>query len=288
MKFYSIILYALTLLCACGRTYKDHEGHPTVTVSIAPQAWLLEAIAGDSVNINILLGSGANPETYEPSINTIKTASQSDAMMLSGALGFESQLAERLKSNNPDLTVIDTSHGIEPIYGTHSHGNHTHSNDIPDPHTWTSVRNARTIAGNMLAALIEIDPVNKYYYQANAAVLDSRLDSLDRSIKSRLDSLQVKSFLVWHPSLSYFARDYGLEQISIGNEGREATIGGLRSTIDHAAGSGTCVLFIQADFDSRQAETISRETGADVVTINPLDHDWESQINIITDALDRH
>ena len=223
MKINSLIFYALAVLTACSGSHKASDDRPTVTVSIAPQAWLLEAIAGDSVNINILLGSGANPETYEPSINTIKTASQSDAMMLSGALGFETQLAERLSSNNPQLAIVDTSKGIEPIYGTHSHGDHTHANDIPDPHTWTSVRNARTIACNMLATLIKIDPDNQSYYTARAERLDHRLDSIDRTIKSRLDSIPVKSFLVWHPSLSYYARDYGLEQISIGSEGRETS-----------------------------------------------------------------
>lgn len=264
------------------------DNRPIVTVSIPPQAWLLEAIAGDSIRINTLLATGANPEMFEPGINDMKLASGSSLLMLSGNLGFEQQLAERLRENTPGLGVVDTSRGITPIYGTHEHAghHHDHGEETADPHTWTSVVNARVIASNMLQALIDIDPDNEPYYRKRHSQLDARLDSLDNAIRARLDTIPVKSFMVWHPSLSYFARDYGLEQVSVGLEGRETTIQGLRAIIDHAKNTGASVLFIQADFDPRQAQTLSNETGARVVTINPLDHDWITQINLITDALD--
>lgn len=294
MKPHIIILYIVTvILLSCnrhgGNSNAGDNNMPIVTVSIAPQAWILEGIAGDSIHINILLETGANPETFEPGINDMRLAAGSTLLMLSGNLGFESQLAERIQENTPGLTVIDTSIGIEPIYGTHDHAGHDHHchvHKMADPHTWTSVRNARIIARNMLSALVEADPSRETYYRERGTRLISRLDSLDTAITSRLDSLPVKTFMVWHPSLSYFARDYNLEQVSVGMEGRETTVNGLRSIIDHARRSGAPVLFVQADFDPRQAETLSLETGARVVTINPLDPDWLYQINLITNALD--
>ncbi|MDE7385825.1 MAG: zinc ABC transporter substrate-binding protein [Muribaculaceae bacterium] len=289
MKYalYVQLLLAVTLLAATGcgsRPDTEADGRRTVTVSIPPQAWLLKAIAGDSVKVNTLMSAGTNPETFEPGVNTIRNASTSDLLMLSGNLGFESTLARRIAANNPDVKVVDTSAGIDPIYGTHSHGNHTHT--VADPHTWTSVRNARVIASNMLASLIDIDPARADYYSERAARLDAHLDSLDVAVAGRLDSLNVRSFMVWHPSLSYFARDYGLEQISLGAEGRETTIRGAQAVIDRASQRGTTVLFVQADFDSDRARSLVSETGATLITINPLDPDWEAQINIITDALD--
>lgn len=262
----------------------DASGRPSVTVSIPPQAWLLKAIAGDSVTVNTLMPAGTNPETFEPGVSTIMNASSSDLLMLSGNLGFETTLAGRISSNNPDIKVVDTSAGIEPVYGTHSHGTHIHT--VADPHTWTSVRNARVIAANMLDALVDIDPDRADYYRERAGRLDAHLDSLDTAIAGRLDSLSVKAFMVWHPSLSYFARDYGLEQITLGAEGRETTIRGAREVIDNASRHGAKVLFVQADFDSARARSLVTETDATLITINPLDPDWEAQINIIADALD--
>ena len=285
---YVQLLLAVALLTAgCGSRHDaaaDQSRCPTVTVSIPPQAWLLNAIAGDSVTINTLMPAGTNPETFEPGVSTIRNVSSSDMLMLSGNLGFETALAGRISANNPDIKVVDTSAGIEPVYGTHSHGNHTHT--VADPHTWTSVRNARVIASNMLDALVNIDPVRADYYRERAVRLDAHLDSLDTAIAARLDSLPVRAFMVWHPSLSYFARDYGLEQITLGAEGRETTIRGAQAVIDNASGRGAGVLFVQADFDSARARSLVAETNATLITINPLDPDWEAQINIIADALD--
>jgi len=293
MKIPVVIMTFVVLLVGCGRrgggATVGCDTRPVVTVSIAPQAWLLEAIAGDSVRINVLLPTGSNPETFEPGIGVMKQAADGDMLLLSGNIGFESQLSQRIAKNNPGMVIVDTSLGITPVYGTHSHAamcDHDHGNEVADPHTWTSVRNARVIAANMLSALVMFDPARAGYYRERAARLDSRLDSIDRSIAARLDKLRVRSFMVWHPSLSYYARDYSLEQVSVGSEGRETTVRGLRSIIDRASADGIRVMFIQADFDSRQAETLGRETGAKVVTINPLSRDWESQINLITDALD--
>lgn len=281
------------VMTACGGSGTDSAGHdrPVVTVSIPPQEYLLKAIAGDSVTIRCLLGSGSNPESFEPGIALLRDVSGSDALLLAGNLGFEQAIAERVTANNPDLPVFDTSRGVELIYGTHDHDHahsDTHDNDAhaADPHTWTSVNNARIIASNMLDALVEIDPGHADYYRLNHARLDRRLDSLDTDIARRLDPVKGSAFIVWHPSLSYFARDYGLEQISVGHEGKESSVKAMQQHIDHADSHNARVFFFQQEFDSRQAEAVNRQTGALTVVINPMSADWEHEINIITDALD--
>lgn len=290
--FAAVCLLVSVVTVGCSRSSGDTGHHRlTVTVSLPPQEWILSQIAGDSININTLLESGGNPETFDPGIGVIKKAAKSDILMLSGQLGFENRLAQRLTAGNNDITVVDTSAGITPIYGTHSHAGYSHhdcddGDEAIDPHTWTSVKNVRVIARNMLRSLVEADPGNAAYYRQRAAKFDSRLDSLDRDIAERLSSPSVsRSFLIWHPSLSYLARDYGLEQIPIGSENREITVQDIRQTLDKAASSGARVLFMQSDYDPRQAASLSSQTGVNVVPINPLDRDWENQIKLITEAL---
>lgn len=288
------ILFALTIIVlilgSCGRQGAPEHHKLSVTVSLPPQQWILEQIAGDSVEINTLLQAGSNPETFDPGISVIKKASNSDIIMLSGQLGYENVIASRLTGGKDSIMIVDTSVGIEPIYGTHvhTHGEHSHlhKDDISDPHTWTSVKNARIIATNMLQALVKADPDNASYYRERAGILDTHLDSLDRSIAARLAQPEIaRSFLIWHPSLSYYARDYDLNQIAIGSENREATIGDIKATLDKAADSGAHVLFMQADYDPRQASTLSQETGVSIIPLNPLAQEWEAQINLITDAI---
>lgn len=258
----------------------------TVAVSIPPQATLLHEIGGDSIEIVTLMQAEANPEAFEISVNDMRAVNDASLYMKIGNLPFEETLAERIGASNPRLRFVDVSAGVEPVYGTHSHGSHNH--DIADPHTWTSVANLKIIAANMLATLSEADPANREYYTANCHRLIGRLDSLDRATTDRIGQSGCNSFLIWHPSLSYFARDYGLRQIAVGQDNKEMTPGQLRDVIHRAKADSATVMFMQRNFDTRQAESLAHELDAEIVTINPLDADIFNQFNIITDALTRH
>ena len=285
MKSAKFTLIGTVALVAAGCAGREATPERTlVTVSLPPQEWFVKAIAGDSVDVNVLLTSGANPESFEPGISAIKDASRSSVIFISGGLPFETSLAGKIGGRR----VVDTSEGIEKLYGTHdhcAHGHAAHRHGEADPHTWTSVKNGKTIARNIFDALVEADPQREDYYTARYVALVQRIDSLDRALAEQLDGSGRKSFLVMHPSLSYFARDYGLEQVSIGREGQESSVPGLRRQLDRATGEGAEVMFVQEGFDSRQAESVASQASAKVVVINLLSPDWEGELIRIADAL---
>lgn len=257
---------------------------PIVTVSIEPQRYLLEQITGDRVQVRSLLTEGANPETYDPSVTHMHNLGKSIGYLRMDNIGFEAALIDKIREANPGLKIFDTSAGVDPIMGTHSHGPHEHS--AIDPHTWTSVKNARIIAANMLKAMEQIDPRNKSYYRHNYEIFDARLDSIDSRIARRLAPYRGSSFMVWHPSLSYFARDYGLNQIVVGNvEHKESSISDLRAAIDDARSHGASIFFFQKDFDSRQVSAINSELEACEIIINPLSYNWEEEIIRIAESI---
>lgn len=271
----------LLMLMACGTGPGDKK---IVTVSIEPQKYLVEKIAGDHLQVRCLLADGANPETYDPSMTHMLNLQKSAAYLRVGNIGFEAALIDKIHDSHPDLAVYNTSVGITPVTGTHSHG---HDDDTSvDPHTWTSVKNARIMAANILEALVEIDPDHARDYRANYAAFGAHLDSLDTAFATRLAPERGKAFLVWHPSLSYFARDYGLEQVVVGgHEAKESSVAGLREAVDHAREHGAEVFFSQADIDSRQVSALNTEIGAREVSINPLSSHWEEEMVKIVDAL---
>jgi zinc transport system substrate-binding protein len=237
--------------------------------------------------VTTLLGRGANPETFDPTMKARMALENSAAFFQVGGLPFEESIAETLGEN---VKIVNTSKGIDPIYGTHDHGDadsDDHHHGGADPHTWTSVKNARVIARNMLDALIEIDPDGADFYRQRHSRLDSRLDSLDRVLADKLTDIKTRAFAVWHPSLSYFARDYGLTQISVGFENKEMSPRALAEVTDDARQAGVKVLFFQKEYDSRQANSLCGAIGAELVTINPLEYDWEAQLISIADILKR-
>ena len=91
--------------------------------------------------------------------------------------------------------------------------------------------------------------------------------------------------MIYHPALSYFARDYGLLQISIEESGKEPTPAHLKNLIDFCRTNDVDVIFVQPEFDSRNAEIIARETKSRVVPINPLSYDWQEEMIGVAKAL---
>ena len=276
----TIIIFLSTLFISCD---KGDQQKPVVSVSVEPQRTLLKAIVGDRYDVVTLLGNGSDPESYDPGLQTRMNVERSDIYFTTGGMPFEEKLAANLPES---VKIVDTSAGIEPVYGTHDHGDHDHGdhdgheghhNGEKDPHIWASLRNARTMAATMCEAMSETDPDNAEYYKANLKVLDARLDSLDRLAAERLGNAP-KAFAIWHPSLSYFARDYGLEQVSVGFENKEMSPLQLAKVAETAHEKGIKVFFFQKEYDSRQATSLNKEMGTRLVTIEPLAADFDEQL----------
>lgn len=262
---------------ACKPT--DKTDRPTLSVSIEPQRKMLESIVGDKYSVVTLLAKGANPETYDPSVQQKLDANKSLAYFSTGYLPFEETLGRELSDR---VKLVNTSAGIQAVTGTHSHGEDISTET--DPHVWSSFANARIMAGNMADAMCDIDPANATFYRTNANRLASSIDSMQTVADSLLQAAHAHAFAIWHPSLSYFARDHSLHQLALGQESKEASIANLKSLIDEARHDSVKVFFFQKEFDSRQAGTISNEIGSRLVPINPLAYDWDTElINIVNE-----
>lgn len=272
----AITLITLPLLgCTSGT-----DRHKLLVVSIPPQKYMAEQIAGDRMEVKALLSSQSNPETYEPSMTDMATLEKCSAYLQMGHLPFENAITDKIMSTRPDLPVSNASEGISLISGTHGaqhvHSGHVHADDV-DPHTWSSVANARIIAANTLRTLIQADPRGEEYYRDRYDKFILHLDSLDTELR-RILGTSPHPFLIWHPSLSYFSRDYGLEQIPVSPDNKDLATSNLRRRIEEARSKGAATLLMQRDFDSRQAETLSRELDAKIIYINPLNENWEREL----------
>ncbi|MCC8039356.1 MAG: zinc ABC transporter substrate-binding protein [Bacteroidales bacterium] len=270
------------MVAACGGN-RSNADRLSVTVSIPPQRWMVEQIAGDRVEVNTLMESNANPETFEPGVALLSALQRSAAYIPVGLLPFEDNLAKRT-----GVKTVDTSKGIDLLYGTHDHclahgEEHHEHHGIADPHVWSSIPNTRIMLENILHGLQEIDPASKEYYQARFDSIDHILDSINQEVTSKI---KARSFLIWHPSLSYLARDYGLQQIAIGSETKESSPRQLQATIDQARSLSAPVLFYQKDIDPRQAQAINAEINAKLVEINPMNPDWLAEIIHVVNALE--
>lgn len=205
----------------------ESNAKPTVTVTIPPYQYFVDKIAGDKVDVNVMVSNGNNPETYEPYAQQMMELSKSALYLKVGSIGFEQTWMKKLQDNAPDMKVIDTSVGIKPAK--------TPGGNI-DPHVWMSCSNARIIASNILKALCELEPKNKAFFEKNYQSLLKIIDKRDSTIREGFKNHpeMVRKFVIYHPILTYFARDYQLEQLAIEEEGREPSAAQLKSLIERA------------------------------------------------------
>ncbi len=260
----------------------------SLTVSIEPQRYLLERIAGDKWKVNTLLTQGSDPENFDPPMSAMKKAVGGVAYFKMGHMAFEDVLIERIATGHGSVKIVDTSVGIDLIEGGHGHSHGEddcgHSHEV-DPHVWSSVRNAEVIAGNMFAGLVDLDPANADFYRENYERLLSSLDSLDRQLRDIFQPTPHASFLTWHPSLSYFARDYGLNQIALGSDNKELSASGFRFKIADARAHHASAFLVQPEFDSSRSEELAEQAGAKMVMINLLVYDWPGEMIRVAEAI---
>lgn len=292
----SILLTSILLLFACGDKQTDGK---IVTVTIEPQRFFAEKIAGDKFVINCVVPSGQSPETYDPTPRQMVQVGKSIAYFQIGHIGFEQAWMDKIKENNPQLKIFDLSEGMNLLTESEEEGEghqheehdgeecseHHHHPGGVDPHTWSSIAGAKVIAWNTLNAFIELDKENTKYYWENYNKLLAEIEETEKTISQLLKPLTNRTFIIYHPALTYFAEEFDLTQLCIEMDGKEPSPAQLKRLVETAREHHAKVVFIQQEFDKKNAELIARETGCELVVINPLDYQWNKEIIHIAKAL---
>ena len=271
-----IPILTIFICFACGNTAQKSE-KAIITVTIEPLRYFTEAIAGKNYQVVSMVPKGSSPESYDPTPQQLVNLSKSQAYFRIGHIGFEQAWMKKLEANCPDMKVYDTSKGIDLIRDKgHWHGDHFHEGGV-EPHIWNSTQNALIIVDNIYQALCELDTTHQADYKYRLDSLKQSIQQTDAETRKLLENAD-STFLIYHPALSYFARDYGLKQISIEEGGKEPSPTQLKKLIETCRNENVHTIFVQQEFDQRNAQLIAHELGIDIVSINPLSYDWTEEM----------
>ena len=270
-------MFVFYSLFSCSHKAKESK-QALLMVSIEPLRYFTEAIAGDCFQVQSIVPEGYNPESYKPTPEQLILLSDCKLFFKIGQLGFETTWLEKACQEHPNLHIIDTSDSMR-----------TDACGIPlalfDPHTWTSPQNAAWICKTICQSLCDMDSVHADLYRNNLDKVLARIEQTDQQIHQILTDLPSRTFITVHPSLTYFARTYGLQQLSIEKDGKEPTPADLKELIRLCRKDGSPVILIQKQFSRAQAEIIAKETGSNIVSINPLGYDWNEEMIHIANIL---
>jgi zinc transport system substrate-binding protein len=264
-----------------------------VFASILPQKYFIEKIAGDRVNVNILVSPGKSPATYTPTPKQVIALSSSKVFFTIG-VPFENAFIDKVKSNLENIMIVDTSEGINKRYlENHLHEEGEIENDhdkhklrTEDPHIWMSPVLVKNQAKRIYEALVKIDPNGKADYKNGYEILIAELDQLNEYLHEKLKDLKGSTLFVFHPAFGYFADEYGLHQEAVEIGGKEPLPAILEKIIEKAKEENVRVIFVQAEFSKKSANAIASAIDGAVVELNPLNPDYINNLKKIGELVE--
>jgi len=279
-KYIALLCFALA---ACAAPVKKEK--PTIAVTILPQKYFVEKIAGDLVDVTVLVPPGASPELYSLMPSQMSGLSSTTAWLGIGKIGFEVGWADKIKESNPNLKYFDTSVKADWIAGEEEmHDDHMHQHGV-DPHIWSAPDEVRKIADETCMALSSLFPDQQNLLEENNRKFQAEIDSLDQELKEVFSQLPAKKFLIFHPALTYLARQYELEQIAMEQEGKEPSPKHLKELAEIAKNENIKTIFVQKEFNMDNARQMANEIGGQVIQIDPLNENWTEELRKIAQKI---
>lgn len=263
-----------------------------VAVTILPHAGLIEAVAGDQVDITVLVDEGQDPHEFNPTPRRITAVSNATIWFTAG-MPFEDLLVEKLESSD-DLRIVNLSQGLalrgmEEHDHSHDHDHdhdHDHAHGDFDPHTWLSPQLIELQLQTITRELSKLAPDHAAGFEANADAYIERLLDLDEKLFARLEKFEGAKFYVFHSAFGYFADAYGLLEQAIETGGKEPSPKELTRIVDEAKKDGVKLVLVQPQFSQGSARKIADAIGAKVEVIDPLDKNVIATLNALADAIE--
>ncbi len=275
----AVIFWAGTGLAATA------EAKTLIFVTVPPQAFLVQRIGGDAVEVHTLVGKGQDPHTFEPTPRQA-AALAGASLFFTVDIPFEKQLAAKVAAGNRNLKIVDATKGIVRLPLTEPDQHKAHDNEA-DPHLWLTTDNLRIMADNMAAAMSAAMPERKVALQKNLASLQTEISALDKRLAATLAPHRGKTFYVFHPAFGYFAKAYGLRQKAVEISGKSPTPRQLTALIRQAREDRVRTIFVQPQFDSKSANTVAQAINGAVVPIDPLDREVLRNLATIAAAIEQ-
>jgi zinc transport system substrate-binding protein len=263
-----------------------------VFVSILPQETFVREIAGESVDVEVMVRPGHSPATYEPMPRQMAALADARVYLAIG-VPFERVWLARLRQINPEMRVVATQAGIERRrMVAHHHHEHEEEHELEaesgkhdedaagmmDPHIWLDPQLVKQQASSICAALCALVPEQAATYRQNLAAFQADLTRLDHELGEILAPLRGRAFMVFHPSWGYFAEAYGLRQIPVEIEGKDPGAKALAELIAEAREEEIRTIFIQKQFSTKVAQAVADAIEGRVVAIDPLAPDYAENL----------
>lgn len=179
---------------------------------------LARQVGGPDVEVIDLMPLGADPHTFSPTPNDLKTAS-SAALVLAAGKGLETYLDD-ISQSLGGIPVFEAGRSVPSLRVTAGEVFiccPAHVSGSIDPHWWHSVQSAKRAAKGIAGKLAEIDPENAAAYHERYRAYAEKLDRLYKWAKTEIARIprRDRELTTSHAAFGYLCREFGLRSITV-------------------------------------------------------------------------
>ncbi len=284
MKNYT--LYIITFLLLAAPQIKAEK--PTIVATASMFSDMAKNIAGDKMNIELIVPIGGDPHLYKPTPKDAKMVVNADLILKNG-LTFEGWLDELIENSGTKASVILTTQGINPIKSL--------TYDSPDPHAWMNAQNGLKYAENIKNGIVALDPANKDFYEKNYNTYSAEIKQLDEYILTQISKIpEAQRILVTsHDAFQYYGKRYGIQLESVLGTSTDADVQtqDILQLIEIIRQSKVAAIFTETTINPKQMEQIAKDNGVVVGgslyadSIGKPGSDGDSYINMLKANTDK-
>lgn len=261
----------------------------TAVVTIPPQREMLKAVAGDLVEVEVVIPKGFSPSNYAPSPAEMRTFTEASIYFSIGVPADIDNILPRAKEKK-ELKIVKLFEEVAKKYphryfADNDSAAQAQAKGRRDPHFWLSPTRASYMVEIMREELIKILPEHQAEFRKNAEEYLKKIEKIDQENKKLLAPYQNERILVYHPSFGYFTDHYGLKMTAVEKEGREPGPRHLEQIIETAAAEGIKNIFYQPEIDSRKTRAVAESLGGRIIKLNPLAENYSKNLQIIAQKI---
>ena len=269
----AIALVAVVSASCASDTNSTPDDATAVITTTYPLTFIAERIGGDRISLTQLVKPGVEAHDFEPAPSDVRAISESDLFIYNHP-AFESwalNAAAAASGDNENSTVAVWTVNLEGE--GEGHGGQEHERSTLDAHVWLNTLKAQEQADRILSALTEVDPDGSQIFTRNADALDIELRALDELIAAQLTNCDLYDVVVSHLAFGHMAERYGFNQIGLAGLSPEFESGPsqIATVIEKIDELGINHILQEPIVSVRLAETVSAETGAQLLVLHPLE-----------------
>ncbi len=251
-----------------------------VVASFYPLAHIAEQVGQEFVEVVNLTPAGAEPHDFDPSPKDIASLQRANVFIYNGG-GFEpwvSRIAPELEQRG--VRLVEATQGLDLLAQAEDHEEEEEQEESADPHVWLDPVLVRDQVRLVASAFAAADALHAEKYLEHERTYMQQLDALHQDFTVGLSTCALRDIVVSHSAFSYLATRYDLNMIPIigFSPNAEPSPARLAEIARLVRDKGITHIFFEALISPKIAETIAQETGAQTLSLNPLEGLTEQEI----------